>query len=68
MSWEDFFEHAPAILQAVSIAVTAVFAIIGLNAWRRQLIGRRRFEVAEQIPVKPFEKVTEAGIIAPFTR
>jgi hypothetical protein len=47
--WEQFVENAPQILQAISISVTAGFAIVGLNAWRRQLIGRRKFEAAEQI-------------------
>jgi hypothetical protein len=46
--WDQVLEHAPQILQAISIAVTAVFAIIGLNAWRRQIIGKRRLEVAEE--------------------
>lgn len=39
---------AAPMLQAVSISVTAIFAIVGLNAWRRQLVGKRRIEIAEQ--------------------
>jgi hypothetical protein len=45
--WEALFKFAPSVLQAVSIAVTAVFAIISLRAWRRQLLGRRKIEIAE---------------------
>lgn len=48
MSWDEILRAAPPIVQAVSIAVTAVFAVISLRAWRTQLIGKRRFEIAEQ--------------------
>jgi hypothetical protein len=41
-------EVASKLLPAVAIAVTAVFAILGLNAWRRQMVGKRKFEVAEE--------------------
>lgn len=45
--WDALFTFAPPVLQAVSVAVTAVFAILGLRAWRRQLLGRRKIEIAE---------------------
>ena len=45
--WEAVFKVAPPLIQAVSVAVTAVFAVIGLRAWRRQLLGRRKIEIAE---------------------
>jgi hypothetical protein len=48
MSW------AP-VVQAVSIAVTAVFAVISLRAWRAQLVGKRRFEVAEHVITAVYE-------------
>lgn len=48
IAWKSVLELAPPLLQAVSVAVTAVFAILGLRAWRQQLIGKRRIEVAEQ--------------------
>jgi len=38
-----------AVLQAIAIIVTAYFASRGLSAWRRQLIGKRRIEVAEEM-------------------
>ena len=44
---EEFAKYAPPFIQAISIAVTAIFAVLGLNAWRRQLKGRRKFEIAE---------------------
>jgi hypothetical protein len=36
------------VIQTVSIAVTAYFAVAGLRAWRAQIIGQRRFEIAEE--------------------
>jgi hypothetical protein len=45
--WDTLFTFAPPVLQAASVAVTAVFAVIGLRAWRRQLLGRRKIEIAE---------------------
>jgi hypothetical protein len=35
-------------IQTVSIAVTAYFAVAGLRAWRIQMLGKRRFEIAEE--------------------
>jgi len=37
----DWLQIAATILQALSIALTAWFAILGLSAWRRQLVGKR---------------------------
>lgn len=37
-----------AILQIVGSIVTVCLAIVGLHAWHRQLIAKRRFEVAEE--------------------
>ena len=45
----DWLQIAATILQALSIALTAWFAILGLSAWRRQLVGKRKFEAAEEI-------------------
>jgi hypothetical protein len=46
---DELLKTLPSIVQAVSILVTSIFAIISLRAWRRQLIGKRRFEVAEEV-------------------
>ncbi len=35
-------------VSAISLAVTAYFAVRSLQAWRNQLVGKRHFEVAEQ--------------------
>lgn len=46
-------------------------ALIGGYIWSMQNIFRRLVTIQRRVkglPVKPFVKVTEAGIIAPFTR
>lgn len=55
MSWDEVLKAAPPIVQAVSIAVTAAFAVISLRAWRTQLVGKRRFEIAEQAIVAVYK-------------
>ena len=49
MNVEDIVKFGAPGLQAVSIALTAYFASRGLNAWRQQLAGKRRFDLAEEI-------------------
>jgi hypothetical protein len=48
VSIDELVKVAAPVLQALSIAVTAGFAVAGLNAWRRQLVGKRRIEIAEE--------------------
>jgi hypothetical protein len=48
MTLEETLKLAATLLQAVSIAVTAGFAVAGLSAWRKQLVGKRKFDVAEE--------------------
>jgi hypothetical protein len=55
MSMEGFLKTLPSIVQALSIAVTAFFASKSLNAWRNQLVGKRRFEVAEETIVAAYK-------------
>lgn len=47
-AWEFAARIAAPILQAGSIVLTSIFAVRGLTAWRDQLIGKRKFEVAEE--------------------
>jgi hypothetical protein len=49
MSWDELLKAAPPIVQAMSILVTAIFAVKSLHAWRTQLVGKRRFEAAEEV-------------------
>ncbi len=55
MNAEDIVRLGAPGLQAVSIAITAYFASRGLNAWRQQLAGKRRFELAEEILVVTYK-------------
>jgi hypothetical protein len=55
MDWEGFWKIIPSIIQAVSVAATAYFASRSLNAWRNQLIGKRKFEVAEDTIVAAYK-------------
>jgi hypothetical protein len=43
------------LLQALAVTVAAIAAIYGINAWRRQLIGGKRAEVAEKALVAFYE-------------
>lgn len=52
---DEIFKLSPQIIQAISIAITAYFAVRSLRAWRIQLVGKRRFEVAEQTIVAAYK-------------
>jgi hypothetical protein len=52
---ETFVRIAATILQALAIIVTAIFASRSLHAWRQQLIGKRKFEIAEEILVATYK-------------
>jgi hypothetical protein len=43
------------IIQAAAIGVTAYFASRSLRAWRAQLVGKRRFEIAEDTLVAAYK-------------
>src|SRR5712691_9185860 len=44
---EEIIKITATVLQAAAVIVTAIFASLGLRAWRAQLIGKRKFEIAE---------------------
>lgn len=48
MALEETVKIVSTLIQAGAILVTAYFASKGLNVWRRQLIGKRKIEVAEE--------------------
>jgi hypothetical protein len=54
VSLDEIIKVAAPTLQALSIAATAIFAVLGLSAWRRQLVGKRRLEIAEEILVATY--------------
>jgi hypothetical protein len=45
---EEVVKIIATLLQALAILVTAIFASRGLQAWRAQLVGKRKFEIAEE--------------------
>ncbi len=47
MTTGEIIQLAGVWLQAIAIAITAFFAVRGLRTWRTQMIGQRRFAVAE---------------------
>ena len=46
------FEMTIAVVQSVAITAAAVAAFFALNTWRKQLVGQRKVELAEQVLVK----------------
>lgn len=59
---DDIIRYVPAAsaaISAISVAVTATFAVMGLRAWRAQMTGKRRFEVAE-LALQAFEEAKTA--------
>ena len=45
----DWWKDAVGILQSVLLCVTAVVALFSVNEWRRQTVGKRKIEMAEQV-------------------
>lgn len=41
--------NAAEIIQSVSIIIAAWSVIIGVNAWRREYVGKRKLELAEEV-------------------
>jgi hypothetical protein len=63
VSIDQIISVAATVLQALSIAVAAVFAVLGLDAWRRQLVGKRKFELAEEILVTVYKMKNELSFV-----
>ena len=57
------------IAQALAVIAAAVVAIRGINAWRKEMTGRRRFALAEDV-LRAFYKVRDKlrDIRSPFSR
>jgi hypothetical protein len=45
----EWWKGVCAMAQSVSVAVGMVVGLLGINAWRRQTIGKRKMELAEQV-------------------
>ncbi len=37
------------VITAVSVAIAALAFVVGVNAWRREFVGKRRIELAENV-------------------
>jgi hypothetical protein len=37
------------VITAISVAIAAIAFVVGVNAWRREFIGKRRIELAENV-------------------
>jgi hypothetical protein len=58
-AWLDIFNAISASVVALSALFAAIFAARGLSAWRLELVGRRKYELAEEIllAVRQFEEI-----------
>src|SRR6202012_4354907 len=43
------------IAQSVFVCLTALIALLGINEWRRQTVGKRKIELAEQVLASFYE-------------
>ncbi|MBM3328880.1 MAG: hypothetical protein FJY67_05325 [Calditrichaeota bacterium] len=43
------------LLQAISIILASITIILGIEAWKREFIGKRRIELAEDVLAKFYE-------------
>src|SRR6266446_2425229 len=58
---------AAPVNQAMAVVVTAVYASKGLKAWRQQMIGKRRIEVAEEALVAAYKARANLNFVrSPF--
>ena len=53
----------PSILQTGSVLIAALSVVLGISAWRRTLLGQKRFDLAEQVAVGFAEARTALGQI-----
>src|SRR4051794_23914817 len=51
MSTPDLVETVASIAESVAVIVAAGVAIFGISAWRREHVGRKRIDTAEEILV-----------------
>jgi hypothetical protein len=51
----EWWKDAVGIAQSAFVCVTALIALLGVNEWRRQTIGKRKIELAEQVLTSFYE-------------
>lgn len=45
----DYFGNTMLFLQTIAILVTAYLAVKGIDAWKKEVVGRRKAELAEEV-------------------
>lgn len=48
MNTANWINAISAVIQAVSVVVASIFAVRSLRVWRRELVGKRKFEIADE--------------------
>jgi hypothetical protein len=51
----EWWKTAIDILQSLFVIATALVALVGVNEWRRQTLGKRKIELAEQVLTSFYE-------------
>ena len=65
----DTVQSIAALIEALSVLGALIFAIWGVNAWRKQIIGQRRIDLAESILLAVFRaKDAFDDIRSPFSQ
>lgn len=47
--WPETFKDWIAVLQSLAVIMASAVAVYGINSWRRELLGKRRMELAEEV-------------------
>lgn len=51
----QWLKDLAAIIQSILVGVAAIATLLGVNAWRRQTVGKRKMELAEQVLASFYE-------------
>lgn len=51
----DILQSALGVLQTLAVIAASIAAIIGVSTWRKQMVGRRKMELAEEILTLVYE-------------
>jgi len=64
----EIIKALPTVLASIAAFVASIVAIYGINTWRREFLGKRRIELAEDVLALFYEvKDAIAGIRNPFS-
>lgn len=51
----EWWKETADIIQSMFVCLTAIVALLGVNEWRRQTLGKRKIELAEQVLASFYE-------------